>query len=195
MNNRISKLYEGLNNHELAALAFECLVNRNITELKRISSAVPRKTYTCSDMEYGERYDNLYIMSLHFRAEYWKLLALRTALIGFPYIKMAGGMDLEDDDLDNLQKTLSGSKQLALDKALQNVCAKYGIKPELVYTIASAEPFNLHSDNIEPDEATLAEMEYLLDMAVTPNDEKRHINTDNLPAYLQAEIREYLERC
>ena len=146
---RITKLYEGLSNKELAALSFHYMAAANELEIERVSAAVPVKTYDCRDVEYQQWVNSFYSVATYWSIEYWKLQAGKLAAIVSLHITLGRG---ETEKVETIIEVHEGweSRLLALDRALLLVCDEHGIDPKAVRQIAGAEEFHPISTAIVP---------------------------------------------
>ncbi len=155
---RISKMYEGLSNKELAILSFQYMTDMNELESERVAGAVPVKSYICRDVEYRRWLDGLFNMSAQFAIEHWRT----------NYRNLASTMSLrfafEANDIDKVISMLEvhsicETRLLALDHALEAVCNEHGIDANSVRRLAGVEPFAPMCANLKPNQEYQAEMQ------------------------------------
>lgn len=154
---RVGKLYEGLSENELAALAFDNYMAHNFVEVKRIVSAVT------NGRQYNQHYSGLFDMMQFWAMEYWRNMALYLAalakyknakLTGADYQELHEHMALIDTRLEVMA---------SLEAALMAVCARYNVNYEHIRRYAGAiEPFPPY-----PDESGIQETNDVLTSLIT----------------------------
>jgi len=155
---RITKMYEGLSNKELALLSFQYLSEMNELECERVAGAVPVKSYICREVEYRQWLDGFFNLSAQFGIEHWRTKYRNLAST------MALRFALEANDIDKINSMLDAhslceTRLLALDHALVAVCDEHGIDANSVRRLAGVEPFApMHAD-LKPDAAYQTEMQ------------------------------------
>lgn len=137
---RITKLYEGLNNRERAALSLSYLIGGDELELGRVIAAVPVKTYRCLDFEYRQWLDSFFSLASLWTGEHWRTRTRLMAALAAFHIHHARKEADKVADMLMLFERLE-SRLLALDRALLAICQEHGIDPEAVREYAGAEPF------------------------------------------------------
>jgi hypothetical protein len=154
---RIAKAYEGLNNKELANLAFHYITNTNQVEMGRIADAVPRKTYKCKDAEFVRWYESFFDMAAFWSIEHWKAYGrMMEARVEFLIM-------LKNKIYDEAQLLLEvfrrmESRLLAVDAAMLTVCEEHGIDADGVQRLAGGYVFTATSADMIPDADCQAEM-------------------------------------
>ncbi len=141
---RIAKAYEGLNNKELATLAFHYLTNTNQVEMARVGDAVPKKLYKCKDAEFVRWYECFFDMAGLWSIEHWRAYALMLEA----RVEMEG-----KEKLGRME-----SRLLAVDAAMLAVCEEHGIDPEGLQRMAGDCVFTATSKDMMPDADHQAEM-------------------------------------
>ncbi len=142
---RINKLYEGLTNKELATLAFRVMADDGEAdhaelELRRVASAVGRKSYECTDMEYQDWVTKFRDMAAFWSVLYWQEMAATYQATALLHAARA------DDDEPKVLKLalkvieLRHSRLVALDEVLGEVCSAHGIQPDSIRQICGAVP-------------------------------------------------------
>ena len=81
MKHAVTKIYAGLSEKELAAIAFEHLTSSNRTELERVADSVPRATYNMPTMEYIRWYDRFFDFSCLWGLYHWRSYAKSLAAL------------------------------------------------------------------------------------------------------------------
>lgn len=137
---RVTKLYDSLNNKELAVMAFHYLVDGNDMEFERVASAVQWDSYRCADMEYRLWLDGLMHMASFWAIEYWQAHCWRIASMSGSQLAETMGRSEEARAFATAHE-LWESRLLALDRALEAVCAEHRIDASAVRKQAGAEPF------------------------------------------------------
>lgn len=153
---RITKLYDGLSSHELAALAFNGSVNLDWSEMERIIGAVPKHIYSMPDADYMRRIEDIRIFALVWGMTHWKETALRYMANTWLLFGEKSADELKQLFAIIRQKE---SRLLALENVLIAVCGKYGVDPDAVRAWSGIDPFSTPFDNLAPDLAYQAEMQ------------------------------------
>lgn len=170
MQKRINQLYETLTNKERAALAFQYLTDTNELELGRVRSAVPMKSYSCPDEEFQKWFDRFFNMSAFWGLDHWQGNSRRLAAWCLIIRRT------EPDESAEMHSIFVSWERylLALDEALNAICARHGIDPEAVRKVTDTEPFQpLHAT--EPDLEQQAEIELKLERLLS---DKRPMNME-----------------
>lgn len=144
------KVYAGLTNRERAAIAFKFMADANEVEVARVADAVPRKSYIALEFDFRDGVDRLILLASCWCAMHWRLRAdlaeTKWALLAAPNVdKSEWVLPL----FDRAQKC--ETRLLALDRALEQVCAGHGIDAVAVRKVGGAEPFDPLSTGLEPD--------------------------------------------
>ena len=79
---QVNKLYNKLNPHEQAALAFEAISRQDDDDFQRILGSVEEKTYLVPDFDYQQRLQGLTYLGSVYGIVYWKTLCRLYAILG-----------------------------------------------------------------------------------------------------------------
>jgi hypothetical protein len=152
---RVAKMYEGLNSKEQALLAFNYLTENNELEIKRIGDAVPTHKYVCKDAEFMSWFDKIFNFAAYWSTEHWKAYAylMETRF----NIQVA----LNKKNHDEVKRLLDvfgkmEARLLAVDAAMLAVCEDHDIDADGFRRMAGCDTFS--NDGLEPDADYLAEL-------------------------------------
>lgn len=154
---RITKAYEGLNNKELATIAFHYLANINQVEMGRVGDAVASKTYKCKDAEFMRFYEGIFDMASLWSIEHWKayarMLEVRVELL----IELKGN---SKDEVMPLVEEFGRMEAclLAVDAAMLAVCEEHSIDADGVQRMAGDTVTTATSEGMVADADHQAEM-------------------------------------
>jgi len=154
----MTKAYRGLNADQSAALAFHYISEGNALEFKRLGDAAPRKDYNCPDEAYQARLDGFTRFAACWAIEHWRLRCHKAEILG---AALAASRRNDDEKADTLLDAHEQAETylLALDAALQTICADNGIDPADVRKRAGTEPFKPMREGMTPDADYLAAMQ------------------------------------
>ncbi|MEQ1484522.1 hypothetical protein [Methyloglobulus sp.] len=125
---RVDKLYSKLSPEELAGLAFEATVRGDKAEHDAILASVGKRTYVCLDQRFCGLLTAYCDLGMFYGVSYWKNRA-----------HMAYAETLHEATGDDKSKALRDhllDSAIAMDVALQAVCAKMNIDVLAVKTVA-----------------------------------------------------------
>ena len=151
---QINKLYNKLTPQEQANLAFAASMRTDQTEVDLILSAVEKRTYVTTHVDYDRRTCGLVKLSGIFGIFYWKtLLKLSTANLS----KVGMACDKVSQRYIN--------QFIALNTALNNVCQSLQIDSEAIRKFAECSGINPKFEGV-PDEEFLEQYTKLFTVAV-----------------------------
>lgn len=125
---RVDKLYHKLSPKELAALAFEANVRGDDAEHDAILASVGKRTYICLDQRFSSLLNSYGDLGVFYGMTYWK----NRSYMAYAETQHAA---TGDDKASALRDHLLDSA-IAMDVALQAVCAKMNIDVLAVKTVA-----------------------------------------------------------
>lgn len=155
---RIAKAYRGLTADQLAALAFHYMTGANDLEFKRVADAVPLKDYRCPDVSYQARLDGFTRFAAYWAIEHWRLRTRKAEMLGGALAALRRRNDEQADAMIEAHEQAE-SYLLALDAAMQAICADNNIDPADVRRMAGAEPFKPMREGMTPDGEMQAAMQ------------------------------------
>jgi len=159
---RITKMYDHLTNKERAMLAFRYMTEMNEVELDRIEATVPRHTYQCLDLDYQSWLGLLFHFASAWAIDYWQTYVKKVAATAVALDLSRRGGELEQVEA-SFEKLGEWEAQLvALDRALEAVCAEHGFDADSVRRWAGVGTFAPPHGNTEPDARLQAEMNEIL---------------------------------
>lgn len=136
----VTRAYAGLSNKERAGLAFIHICRCDELELTRILDSLPRATYSGLPPEYLKHFGRLFTVASWWAIKYWQIFArLQAGRGGWLYMEKCGNMEAASQFLQTA-KTWE-SLLMALETALDEVGAEYGLDPEAVHNLAECERF------------------------------------------------------
>ena len=167
MNDPTSKMYAQLTPAELGTLAVKYMVAGDERELGRIKSACPLKTYTMQDRAYIDRIESFLRMANAWGLLYWQHQHERMRAALCMSIALSQGTETEEAEreMESRRFTLNFAEGclLAMDVALDEVCAAHGFDPADARKIVDAKVFvPLKRSDVVPDPGILAEVKDLL---------------------------------
>jgi hypothetical protein len=167
MNDPTSKMYAQLTPAELGTLAVKYMVAGDDRELARIKSACPLKTYTMQDSAYIDRIESFLRMANAWGLLYWQYQHERMQAALCLSLALHKGLDTEENESKfecrRMIFSITESCLLAMDVALDEVCAAHGFDAADVRKIVDAQVFvPLKRSNLVPDPETIAKVKDLL---------------------------------
>jgi len=158
----MTRAYEGLSIPERVALAFHFHAHDNELEVLRLRDAIPKSKMArpMQALAYGiERWRSI---AAFFAINHWRLRALVNEA------RLAYHMALNHPDTDDVPHDAPSilvqhaleveAKVVALDRALETVCAENGIDPADIRHVSATEPYRSLIPKLEPDAAFQREM-------------------------------------
>lgn len=128
---QVDKLYAKLTPYEQAALAFEALARQDSVELGTIVGSVERHDYRCSHWDYRHRLTGFIDLAKYYGLIYWKTRCCMAVMDGM--FKERG------DEADQQAAHIYVDMVLAMETALQDLCAKANIDVMAVKKLALCE--------------------------------------------------------
>lgn len=167
MKTNIYNIYKGIEPKELANLAFQALINHDSDSLNKIRRSVPKKNYAGLDNDYLKWEQNFFNLASYWTHEFWKVESARIYSMGEFKLAANFGDDKEAKEmLELVNKTTS--MIFALQEAIEEICKKHDLDPELIYTFSRSK--NLYyplDENVILDESykelMIQIMNYLFD--------------------------------
>lgn len=165
----MGRAYEGLSMPQRVALAFHFHARDNELEVLRLRDAIPKSAggQPMQELAYGiERWRSI---AAFFAINYWRLRSLANEAIIATH--MAANPNLENVPADAplaLVDTAIGlqARLVALDRALDTVCAENGIDPADIRHVSATEPY-LMIPKLEPEPAFEHEMATAMRTAIS----------------------------
>ena len=149
----IAKMYKHLTAQELALLAFASLPGGDELEQARIYDAVPRRTYSCPDMDFVKHLDRVFNMACCWAIQYWQCQT-RTMAARSLWLTAKGDRHWQADEaLYRHQR-----RQAAIEAALMEICQEHGIDIDAVKQLAGITSDFADNGDHEPDPDYLAEV-------------------------------------
>lgn len=162
-NATITKLYAGLTDKELAALAFDYMMQDNEIEMKRIQAAMPEQYFVGSPPEFRRTFHGFLHISMLYAIEYWRQVAMANIyLAGLSAMSkqtIEATKHLSDEEIVNSteyqewEATLKMFETheimlLSMEVAIDELSADHGLNPqslrgmagEKCYTIIGTRP-------------------------------------------------------
>jgi len=127
-------------------------VGGNAAEVEQITTTVPYQNYTTRHSEYVQWLNGLFHVASFWAVEHWRLQARRfAALAGVDAARKAG----ENGEAKVLELVLRLWEQrlVALDQAIELVCADYGLDVQAVRRFAEAECFEALAIDVARDDS------------------------------------------
>lgn len=158
--NTMGRAYEGLSMPERVALAFHFHAHDNELEVLRLRDAIPKSAVgrPMQALAYGvERWRSV---SAFYAINYWRLRALANEAIVAMHMTASPGLEKMPADapwtlVDHA--IALHARLVALDSALDTVCAENGIDPADIRHVSASEPYLL-MPNVEPEAGFEREM-------------------------------------
>lgn len=141
---QVEKIYPKLTPHEQAALAFEALARQDTVELGAIVGSVERQDYRGSHWDYRQRLTGFIDLAKYYGLIYWKT---RCCMAVMDDKFKEGG-----NEADQQAALVFVDRVLAMETALQDVCAKANIDVLAVKKLALCE------DEYSPDKCKNEEL-------------------------------------
>ena len=147
---RITKLYENLGERERARLAFHYQAVGNEEEVDRIVATVPRETFRVPAAGFMDYFDGCRWMAVQWSVNHW--IARHRVAAGNAGALV--GLARKDDDLiDQMTEHVRvwEGALVALDDALDVVCAAHNIDPADIRRLTETEPYVSMRPDVKPD--------------------------------------------
>lgn len=140
-NDPITRAYEGLSYKERAALAFDYCARLNELEAHRITSTVPRASYTNVVSEYRHWFETFTRLASWWNIVHWQAMARWIACRSD--LAIMADCNEAEPRLSALQVALEvwESRLLGLDMALNEAGDQHGFDPDAVRNVSGAEVF------------------------------------------------------
>jgi hypothetical protein len=140
---QINALYAALTTKERARLAFLCASHGDTTEVDRISAGVEQVRYRGPDIEYLRWLVAFHDLAQRWAIEHWRLQSRASVAVGGANVyvsdKALGPATLFLDIHEQMEERL-----VALDRALDAVCAEHGIDADAIRSLAETQRFSPH---------------------------------------------------
>jgi len=130
---QVGKLYDQMPPAVLASLVINAAVAGEVEEVNRITAAVPRKTYTCPDVQYQWRREAIETGLLALGVEYWHCVSMML-VANATLLAMAHQEDVEFSGLQQADQTYQkwASHHQALDVVLGRMCREAGLDEQRI---------------------------------------------------------------
>lgn len=155
---RISKAYEGLNNKQLATLAFHYLTNTNMAEMSRVGDAVPSRLYSRKDAEFMRFYESLFDVSALWAIEHWKAYAHMIEVQLELHLEIKAGNNPSEVKRLAEKSGRMESRLLAIDAAILRVCNENYLDIRDISKVSASTLFTPSSDDMVADADYKTEM-------------------------------------
>lgn len=168
----ITKLYTDLTDAERAALSFNYMMQNNVTERRRIESAMPMQNFTNFPLEYRRAFDGIAMVAALYAVEYWRDVSMANMFLAdvcaiSPRTIQSAGHLADEEILQNAEylnwratvDSLEGCEiaLASLEAAIDKLCAERGICPVAIRKMAGDRTYKQMQPDIKPNAYIVAE--------------------------------------